>query len=218
MKDGHMRATMKDGHGAKPLSCACERLYLGTIMNTKRVRDMVSKGYRSLVLQPFRLVLGVVLGVGVVAVLSSPARADCTDMAQPNVEWRRCYHDGRNLQGVDLQGATLRDTSFQRANLAGANLSGVNGFRARFVSANMQGADLTNADMSEADFTGADLSGASLKDANLRRAHFFRTILRGADLTGADLHMADLLHADLSGATWVDGQRVCGVGSIGLCD
>lgn len=157
-------------------------------------------------------------GVSGLAVAGGPAWAACTDVARPGVEWRRCYHDGRNLQGVDLSGATLRDTSFQRANLAGANLREVSGFRVRFVSADMQGADLTGAEMSEADFTKADLSGAVLKDAFLRRARFFRTILRGADLTGADLEMVDLLHADLSGATWIDGERVCADDSIGQCN
>lgn len=148
----------------------------------------------------------------------APARAACTDVAEPGVEWRRCYHDGRNLEGADLSGAVLRDTSFQRANLKGANLSGINGFRTRFVSADLRGADLSNADLSEADFTKADLSGAILKNTDLRRARFFRATLRGADLTGADLEMADLLHADLSGATWVNGQRVCADESIGQCN
>lgn len=183
---------------------------LTPIINTHGFGDVVVKGIR------FFAFLPVVLAV--MGPAAGPAFADCTDVAQPGVEWRRCYHDGRNLQGANLSDATLRDTSFQRANLAGANLSGASGFRVRFVSANLQGADLTGADLSEADFTKADLSGAILKDASFRRARFFRAILRGADLSGADLDLADLLHADLSGATWVDGERVCADGSVGQCD
>lgn len=160
---------------------------------------------------------GAGLGAGLMT-LPTPAVAACTDVAEPGVEWRRCYHDGRNLEGADLSGAVLRDTSFQRANLKGAVLREANGFRTRFVSADLRGADLTGSEMSEADFTKADLSGARLVDADFRRARFFRAVLRGADLTGADLEMADLLHADLSGATWIDGSRVCADDSIGQCN
>jgi len=201
---------MNTGMMFRPFSRPGRSLTLTAIMNSKSSGDMLSVPQRSIARLSLALCVFVAGAV--------PVHAACTDVAQPDVEWRRCYHDGRNLGGADLRGATLRDTSFQRANLVGANLTGAQGFRTRFVSANMQGADLTDAEMSEADFTKADLSGAILRNADFRRARFFRAILRGADLTGADLDMADLLHADLSGATWVDGERVCADGSIGLCD
>jgi uncharacterized protein YjbI with pentapeptide repeats len=144
--------------------------------------------------------------------------ADCTQPAEPKVDWQRCYVDGRDFPGHDLSGARLRETSFQRANLDKAVLVGVDGYRARFVSATMKGARLDQGVFAEADFTKADLSGASLREADLRRTKFFRANLRGADLTGAKTLGADFLNADLSGARWIDGNRICAEGSLGQCN
>jgi len=154
-------------------------------------------------------------------ILAAPASArttDCTDPAGPEVNWTRCYLDGRDLSKQNLAGARLIDASFERAKLSGADLRGVNGYRAKFISTEMKGARLDNGTFSEADFTKADLSGASLANTDLRRARLYRTNLRGADLTGARTGAADLMYADLSGATWTDGKKVCAEGSIGQCN
>ncbi len=143
--------------------------------------------------------------------------AACTDPARPEVDWNRCYHDGRNLGTVDLTGAKLRGARFNRANLEDSDLSKTDGRRAKFVSAVLTGVQFDNANLTEADFTKADLSGASFKDANLRSARLFRAILKDADFTGARLQAADLLNADLSGARWTDGETVCAEGSISQC-
>ena len=147
-----------------------------------------------------------------------PAWADCSDVAQPGVHWRRCLQDGQDLRGVDLTAANLRDASFKRADLSAATLVDVDGRRAKFVSTTMQGVILNGARLVRADLTKADLSGASLRGADLTRARLFRANLRGADLTGAQLASTDLLRADLSGAIWIDGVTICAEGSIGQCN
>lgn len=147
-----------------------------------------------------------------------PAFADCTDPAAPGVNWRRCYHDGRALVGVDLTGAQLRDATFTRANLSDAILVEVDAYRAKFVSAKLTGAVLDRARLIEADFTRADLTDVSLVEADLRNAKLVNAILREADLTGARIAGTDLRRADLSGATWIDGKRVCAENSIGQCN
>jgi hypothetical protein len=161
----------------------------------------------------------VLLVVALFAVLLSAddARAECTDFAEPGVEWRRCILDGINLEDIDLTGSNLRDSSFKRADFTGATLAKSNATRAKFVSASLKNANLDEADFTNADLTYADMSGASLRGASLRSAKLFRANLRSADLTGAILDGVDLLHADLSLATWVDGTTICAEGSDGRC-
>ncbi len=146
------------------------------------------------------------------------ATAACTDPAAPEVQWLRCYLDGRPLTGVDLKRANIRESSFQRSDLSGASLGQVNGYRSKMISTRLTEASLEGASFIEADFTRADLTRASLKNTDLRRARFYRAILHEADLTGARLEGADLLDADLTGTTWTNGRRVCGANSIGQCN
>jgi hypothetical protein len=155
-----------------------------------------------------------------VATIGAPgtAWAACTDPAQPEVNWRRCYFDGRDLAGGKLRGAMLRDATFQRANLKGADLSHADAYRAKFVSADMPGVILDGARLIEADLTRAHLDGASLKEADLRNAQLSNASMRQVDLTGAQLTGANLRNADLSGATWTDGQKICAEGSRGQCN
>lgn len=152
------------------------------------------------------------------AFLPAVAFAECTDPAQPEVNWRRCYFDGRDLVGVDLSKAMLRDAAFTRATLDKANLGGADAYRAKFVSASLQGARFDGARLIEADFTRAELAGASFEEADLRNAKFVNAVLTRADFTGARLAGTDFRNADLSGATWVDGRRVCSEHSIGQCN
>ena len=156
----------------------------------------------------------IILLIGVPAAFA----ADCTAPAAPQVDWQRCYMDGREFVGDDLAQSRLRETSFQRSDLTKANLSKVDGWRVRFISAVLKGARLDDGVFSDADFTKADLSRASMVRADLRRARFFHASLRGADLTGAKTLGADFLEADLSGARWVDGNRICAEGSLGQCN
>jgi len=142
----------------------------------------------------------------------------CAEPAHAGVDWRRCYHDGRDLTQNDLSAANLREATFQRSDLSGSNLKGANAYRAKFISAVLKNVSFEGADLIEADFTKADLTGASLKGADLRRARFYRATLKGADLTGARLTGADFLYADLTGARWTDGQHVCAEGSLGQCN
>lgn len=151
------------------------------------------------------------------ALLTQPALAACTDPPGPEVVWRRCLLDGRNLAGADLSRAVLRDASLQRAQLAGARLVELDGFSARFVSADLTEVDLTGAVLRDADLTRAVLRGARLKGADLRGARLFRADLTRADLTGAQLAGADFTNAVLDGARWTDGERVCAAGSVGSC-
>ena len=155
----------------------------------------------------------------VILVLSTQtALAACTDAAQPEVNWRRCYLDARDLHGVNLEGAMLRDTTFQRSKMMDANLSHVDAYRAKFVSTDMTGVRFDHARLIEADLTRADLTGASLVETDLRNAKMVNAILRNANLTGAKIQGTDFRNADLSGATWVDGSRKCAEQSIGQCN
>ena len=149
--------------------------------------------------------------------LAGPALGACADSPAPGVEWRRCMLDGVDLSGRDLTGATLRDTSFARARFVDATLNGVDASDARFSFADMTRADLTGATLRSTDLTRVVLAGANLKGVDLRRATLFRADLRGADLTGAELTGANLSGADFSGARWLDGEKICGAGSIGSC-
>lgn len=156
--------------------------------------------------------------VAALLVLSAvPVHATCSDPAGPGVDWRRCLLDRRGFEQADLTGAVLRDTSLQRTNLSKAKLVEVEGQDARFVSATLAGADLSRSNFRGADFSRADLRGATLKDTDLRLARFFNAHLQGAVLTGANLTGVDLTGAQLTGATWIDGARICGEGSIGVC-
>jgi uncharacterized protein YjbI with pentapeptide repeats len=158
------------------------------------------------------------LAVVLLLISGHAAIAVCTDAAEPGVNWRRCYMDGRELHNVNLEGAMLRDTTFQRSTMKQANMAHVDGYRAKFVSATMTGVRLDHARLIEADLTRADLTWATLVDADLRNAKFDNAILRDADLTGARLQGTDFRNADLSGATWVDGSRKCAEQSIGQCN
>src|SRR5918999_6540301 len=99
--------------------------------------------------------------------LVGPALADCSDVPQPEVYWRRCLQDGQDLANVDLTGATLRDASFKRSDLSGAILADADARRAKFVSTTMRKTVLDRANLVRADLTSADLTGASLKNADL---------------------------------------------------
>ena len=148
---------------------------------------------------------------------AAPARADCSDLPAPGVEWRRCAMDGLNLADIDVTGAAIRDSRFGRADLSRAVMADANLTNSRFVGASLREAILDRADLTTVDFTNADLTGASLKGAHLRRTRFFRAILRDADLTEARIEGADFLHTDLSGARWIDGKTICAEGSTGRC-
>lgn len=155
----------------------------------------------------------------VLAVLSAgPALADCTEAAQPKVNWRRCSLQGQTLTGADLSGAMLRDATFQRATLGEAKLTGADGYRAKFISVTAPGAVFDKARLIEADFTRANLTGASFREADLRNAKMVGASLARADLTGAKLSGTDLRDADLSGARWTDGTHICAESSVGQCN
>jgi len=146
-----------------------------------------------------------------------PILAACTDVAAPDVYWRRCVFDRQDLKGLDLSGATIRDSSFKRADLSDALLNDADSRRAKFVSAIMKNVTLDGANLVKADLTKADLAGASLKGADLTQARLFRADLSGADLTDARLNGTDMLQTTFDGATWIDGVTVCAEGSVGRC-
>lgn len=166
---------------------------------------------RPLLLRPLLPLVLVILGV-------IPATAGCSDAASPGVDWQHCVQDERPFVDEDLSGANIRNANFTRSDLSRSNLDNADGRRAKFVSTVMQGTKFDNAILTEADFTKADLTGASFRHSNLRSARFFRAILRQADFSGANIDRADFLNADLSGAIWLDGQKVCGEGSISRCN
>lgn len=165
-----------------------------------------------------RLVLGLALLAAANIWAAPSAWADCTDPPMAGVDWRRCFHDGREFVGADLRKAQLRDASFTRADLTKANFAEADAFRAKFYSANMAGAAFDRARIAEADFTEANLTGASFRNADLRGAKLIAADMRGADFTGANLRSADLFRARLGGALWTDGKTRCADASIGQCN
>ncbi|MGH6919954.1 MAG: pentapeptide repeat-containing protein [Geminicoccaceae bacterium] len=152
-----------------------------------------------------------------IAAVAGPALADCSDVPQPDVYWRRCLQDGQDLSNVDLTRAILRDASFKRSDLSGATLVGVDARRAKFISSTLRNAVLDRANLVRADLTSADLTGASLKDADLTWTKLYGANLSGADLTGARIKDTDLLKAVLDDAIWIDGVTICAEGSVGQC-
>src|SRR3546814_15432537 len=87
----------------------------------------------------------IALAVTMAAATGTEVRAGCNDPPGPDVEWRRCYLDGRDLRGADLTGAMLHDATFQRADLSNADLSGARASRATFMSAHLTGAKINGA-------------------------------------------------------------------------
>ena len=148
---------------------------------------------------------------------AEPVLADCSDFAQPGVNWRRCSQDGQDLREADLTGATVRDASFLRADLSGAILAEADARRTRFISAEMLKVVLDRANLVRADLTNANLPGASLKGADLTLTKLFAANLSGADLSGARLAETDLHRALLDDAIWIDGRTICAKGSVGQC-
>jgi len=161
--------------------------------------------------------LSALLAASWILISAPPVLAACTDVAGPDVYWRRCVFDRQDLEGLDLSGATIRDSSFKRTVLSDTLLAKVDGRRAKFVSAVMNNVVLDEANLVKADLTKADLTGASLKGADLTQARLFRADLSGADLTDARLNGTDMLQTTFDGATWIDGVTVCAEGSIGRC-
>lgn len=154
---------------------------------------------------------------GALLVYAVPARAGCTDQPRPGVEWVRCDLNERDYGGVDLSDAVLRDSVFTRSDFSTARLGGIDGRKTKFISARLDETLLDGAVLRGADFTNASLRGASLRHADLREARFFQADLRGADLSGARIDGADLYRADFTGARWIDGDKLCGEGSLGIC-
>lgn len=145
--------------------------------------------------------------------------AGCTDPAQQNVDWQRCYFDGKSLSKINISGTNtkLRDSSFNRADLSYANLEHVDGFRTKFITATLIETNFKNARLIDADFSRATLEKANFEGANLRGARFFRANAKGANFKNAEMQTADLSHANFSNAIWTDG-RICKEDSIGQCN
>ncbi|MCZ6721439.1 MAG: pentapeptide repeat-containing protein [Proteobacteria bacterium] len=163
----------------------------------------------------------IVLIAAVLALLCTGGRVAygaCADAPSAGVNWQRCLMDKRTFVEIDLRGAKLQGASFGSADLSGSDLTGADATKASFIRTKLIGTSFDDAGLMDTDFTRADLTGASLRNADLRLARFYRAILRDVDLTGARVKGADLLNADLTGAIWIDGEKRCGEGSIGLCN
>ena len=153
-----------------------------------------------------------------IAHFTSIAYGACTDLARPGVVWRRCSYNDLSLRNVDLSGAVLRDSIFQRADLSGSNLTKTRAYRVKFIRALLQDVLFDEARLLEADFSHATLIGASFRGADLRSAKFVNADLRHSNFTDARFRDTDLRNANLEGATWLDGIKICAVGSIGQCN
>ena len=160
-----------------------------------------------------RFVLGLLL-----CLFSSNGFGACTDFARPGVIWRRCSYNDLLFHNVDLSGAVLRDSTFQRADLTGSNLTDIQGYRVKFIRALLRDVLFDRARLIEADFSHAILINASFRDSDLRFAKFVNADLRYSDFTNARFRRTDLRNANLEGATWIDGIKICAIGSIGQCN
>lgn len=81
----------------------------------------------------------------------------------------------------------------------------------------LEGVDLSGACLFNNDLRSAFLRNANLSRTDLGNANLGGAVLVNANLTGAFLNGANLVNADLSGATWIDGETVCEINSIGCC-
>ncbi|MBC6439632.1 MAG: pentapeptide repeat-containing protein [Rhodospirillales bacterium] len=146
-----------------------------------------------------------------------PAHAGCSDLPAPGVDWRSCNLQGISFPASDMSDGNLRGASLSNADHTGSNFSGIDGYRVRFVESILVDTVFDGAALTDARFDRADLSGASMRDVAARNAKFQFANLSGVDFTGANLRDVDLTGTDLSGAIWIDGERVCAEGSMGIC-
>ncbi len=146
----------------------------------------------------------------VVMFLSRPAiledGADCRRAPGPEVDWRDCSMEGRNLNGTDLRAAKMNSMALNGANLGSARL-----VRADLSFSNLSVASLRAADLSEARLMGTSLRGSDLSGASVENADLSYADLRNAKLDGMRMTGARFDHA-----VWVDG-RTCLPGSVGGC-
>lgn len=156
-------------------------------------------------------VLAAIIAVIVLAFQYSPKdenAVDCAAPAKQGINLSNCNLSGTQLFNAQLIAANLMNANLQTANLQSADLSHANLKYAQLHLTNLKYANFTKANLTGADMMGADLSDAVFSQANLSYANF-----RDATINSS----TDFSNARLDNAIWVDG-RVCGVGSVGLCN
>lgn len=167
------------------------------------------------------------------------AEGEGTDMRSADLSGADLGHsflDDLNLANANLEGTDLADAEWDGVRSGGIVGTPINaeprwrlyhGFLigrdaylegAPLSGAPLAGVDLSGVQLSGAALDGAILSGADLSYASLGRANLTDALLIGSNLSSALLDAETIFTgADLSGAIWLDGLKVCGPGSIGIC-
>jgi hypothetical protein len=108
----------------------------------------------------FRLVAGVVVGIGLVGLVASPAAAADPVFTEGDCVVYRMTDNGpgaAQCTGVDLSGTRFGEGDFRDANLIGASFAGGDVQGAVFAGANLQDADFSGTRIVGADFTGSSV-------------------------------------------------------------
>lgn len=132
--------------------------------------------------------------------------ADCTSVAQPEMDWRGCNRRNLDLSGSSLDRAQMQEADLSATDLRRTALTGANLEKARLIRASLAGAVADTAIFNRVegyrtDFTGIAASGASFLSAELQRADFSDAVL-----TGADFEKAELGRARFKGATLANNK------------
>src|SRR5436190_11992880 len=96
-------------------------------------------------------------GLFLVALVISPALAECSDDPGPGVDWSECQKSKLMFGSADLSNGDFVQTTFTATDLSGANLAG---------------SDLSLAELSNASLAGAHLNGSVLQKAVATRSTF----------------------------------------------
>jgi len=150
--------------------------------------------------------------------------AQCSTMAEPELDWSKCGKKNLMLGGSNLEKANLSEADFSMTDLSYVNIKGANlektllarswltgahaekanfsrieAYRSGFVNIIADGATFAGAELQRANFSGAHLTGVDFEKAELGRANFQKAILTGTRFSLANLSRADLTNSVFEG-------------------
>jgi len=139
---------------------------------------------------------------------------NCSEPAQPFVNWSSCNLKEKNLEnanlkyanltGVNLEGANLQNAILTHANLENADLSSTNLQNAILAHANLKNVKLSDANLKNSELSYANLQYATLSNANLENANLIKIKLQNADLSFSNLEKAKLIGGKLASANFTN--------------
>ena len=166
------------------------------------------------------LVLGTMLITGLVT--TTPARADCSQVAEAGIDWSGCRKRslilsdttlsnskfiGTDLSSSDLRNSELSMSDFEKANLVRASLKGAIAKKANFSNSLASRTDFSEGDFEESKFQKAETSRTNFSNSNLQnsdfsRGEFARANFSGANITGVNFDFSNLARADFRNSNY----------------